>query len=421
MYPEFTNDYFDWAFQSNSIEREDDFPVSNESRDREEWPNERFTDDDPFGMVWPKIPNGGEPKGVITGYEPDCSCEKDRHVMGYYIPWHFTMERVFRRTGEINPFLIEEEDSNRKECKKWGIHLCMTNIQRWIDQDLMPLVSASLSPVEQIYYRDYAEYLMVMKVLAHEWGHYQTEVLEIQQINSLSQIMDPRDVHYFGGNYLKYFISTAGRRDDFEEVFAEWCALRFGVFNANLIRPDNLPKLPNSKELILKRDWLIRKGLLGSMQSANAPYGHIKDWVDFEELSSLDRVNQYIGGVNSMSYAVGRATRNSLKYSGNLKMIDIVMHNINCYSRNNFSKHYPIPAVRSTSGHVGMPISSLRPGLGLNQNPQSPNMDKSNYMEPTRRGIVKLTKPLKLNGFRYDIERLPLKSYDELPVKVYIH
>jgi hypothetical protein len=262
---------------------------------------------------------------------------------------------------------------------------------------------------------------MVMKVLAHEWGHYQTEVLEIQQINSLSQIMEPSEVHYFGGNYLKYFISTAGRRDDFEEVFAEWCALRFGVFNANLIRPDNLPNLPHSQEVKLKRDWLIRKGLLGSMQFTNAPYGHITHWVNFNELASIERVNQYINGENTMSYAIGQATKRSFKRIGNLKMIDIVMHNINYYSRNNFSRTNPVSMVRSTSANPGMAVSSLRPGLGLNQNPQSPNMDKNNYMDPSRSGVVRLTKPLRLNGFRYDIERLPLRSYDELPVKVYIH
>ncbi len=402
-------------------DRDYDYPPDNEFYGRGKWRDEQFFDDDPFGVIWPSIPNAGEPRGVVSGYEPDCSCENDTNIMGYYIPWHFTMERVFKRTGVVNPELIREEDSIRKECKRWGIHLCLANIQRWIDHNLMPLVSNSLSADEQVYYRDYAEYLMVMKVIAHEWGHYQTEVLEIQQINSLSQIMEPSEVHYFSGNYLKHFISTAGRRDDFEEVFAEWCALRFGVFNANLIRPDNLPNLPQPQEVKLKRDWLIRKGLLGSMQFTNAPYGHITDWVDFNELASIERVNQYINGENTMSYAVGQATKRSSKRIGNLKMIDIVMHNINFYSRNNFNRPNPVGFVKSTSSVPRKVVSSLRPGLGLNQNPQSPNMDKNNYMEPSRSGAVRLSKPLKLNGFLYHIERLPLKCYDELPVQVYIH
>ena len=111
--------------------------------------------------------------------------------MGYYIPWHIILNET-KKSGRNpnNPDHIKFFNDQRDDCRKWGIHICMKNIKAYVDYQLMPVVEGKLKNHNEIeFYRDYATYLQIMSTLAHEWGHYRTEILALQQMESL--FMEP--------------------------------------------------------------------------------------------------------------------------------------------------------------------------------------------------------------------------------------
>ena len=58
----------------------------------------------------------------------------------------------------------------------------------------MPQVGPYLSDFNQkAYFRDYAIYLKVISVVAHEWGHYRTEVLSLENRGSIN-VMDDKQL-----------------------------------------------------------------------------------------------------------------------------------------------------------------------------------------------------------------------------------
>jgi hypothetical protein len=408
----YNDDFFNWGekrFSDYGSEIEYDRPYG-------EFDDCYREDDGPWRIPWPKIPNGGEPKEileVIKNYKK-CPCE-DSNVMGYYIPWHFKLEECYRKNKSYLPSDISKIDASKPECNRWGIHLCLENIKAYIDNLLMPRVRGRFSNLnEEAFYRDYALYLLVMKTLAHEWGHYRSEVLAIEQQKGLRMLMGIKNVQRYSGNYLTYFRNTVRLRDDFEEVFAEWCALRLGVFNFKMIRPDNAPYVSSLKKDELTKDWLIRSGLLDGMKNNIKPYADIVNWVDFNGLQSDESLENYVEQKVNLSKLVGKFTD-----SGNQKIIDLVMHNINYYSKENYSSRRH-SLIRSGGMVHSNSVASMRNSIGYSLNPQAPTFDISSYGNPSRvRRALYLDKPLRLKSFVSDIYRLPLKNYNILPVKVY--
>jgi hypothetical protein len=408
----FTDDFFEQGRQKQFFSDERAYPTN---RDQENYETRGWND--PWAIPWPKIPGGGEPDRIPLPDDSgnNCPCEDSKNVMGYYIPWHFMLEKHHYHKSKGSNITIEYINESYPECRRWGIHLCMGNIKNYIDNLVMPLVGPHLSgPREVRYFRDYAVYLMVMKTLAHEWGHYRVELLALQQMEGLTTIMKAEDVCHFSGNYLKYFRSTARKYDDFEEVFAEWCALRLGVYNSKMIRPDDLPAIFPVRKNEITKDWLIRKGVLGSMKNNSAPYGDIAKWINFDALESDQLLNEYVTGKTNLSRAIGKYTMTE-----GAKIIDLVMHNVNCYSRENISTRRNKPLVSSWKKSM-LEIASVRPGLGLELNPQAPAFDPGAYGSKNRTSrALYLDKPLVLDSFNRDIYRLPLENFSLLPVKVY--
>lgn len=411
----FTDDFFRDGKDKHRFEETDTLKgPSNDYPSNREMPPQN---EDPWGTPWPAIPGGGEPDHIPLPGEGggECLCDESENVMGYYIPWHFMLEKHHFEKKKGFKGSVDDINNSLPECRQWGIHLCMDNIINYVDSSLMPQVSPHLSgPKEVKYYRDYAVYLQVMKTLAHEWGHYRAEVLALEQMEGLTSIMDEYGVIQYSGNYLKYFRSTASKSNDFEEVFAEWCALRLGVYNTKMIRPDDLPSVFPARKDQITKDWLIRIGLLGSMKSNMAPYGDVARWVDFDELESSQLLDDYITGKTNLSRAIGRYT-----FTGAFKIIDHVMHNINCYSKENVgSKRYA--PVTSRGRSLYGEAASIRPGIGLELNPQSASYDPDLYGSKRRTSrALFLEKPLVLDSFKQDIYRLPLENFSVLPVRVY--
>jgi hypothetical protein len=416
----FTPEFFEWGNnQSTRLMTGEKEWNGDKPREREK--DEPF-DDSGWGFPWPKIPNNGEPEGPFwednDGGDPkNCACEND-NVMGYYIPKHFIYETAHRKGLDPNDFKnIEKVNNKRIECKKWGIHICLNNIQKYVDYQLIPLVDSKITNLkERQYFRDYAVYLLVMNVVAHEWAHYRTEVLAFQQYEGLSAILDPYDLIEFGGNYLTYFRATAGSANNFEEVFAEWNSLRFGIFNSRLVRPDNMSGIAITDQQRLQRDWLIRYGILHSMERGSRPYGDIVNWVDFDGLKSNESMADYVNEGFTLSRTVS-------KYSSvrSPKMIDIMLHNINCYSKKNYKTKQHKLALSTSVGSKSY-SASIRPGLGFDVYDQSPAFDKMTYAKKNKaRGVLYIEKGIRIPSFKKDIHRLPFKNYKIMPVTVYVH
>ena len=329
------------------------------------------------------------------------------------------MNETYRNGQDPNDIRnIQANNDSRDESRKWGIHLCMKNIKAYIDYRLIPSVEKHITNHNEIeFFRDYATYLLIMKTTAHEWGHYRTEVLALQQMEGLSTIMSDKDVSFHSGNYLKHFRKNTGKKNNFEEVFAQWCALRYGIFNAQLMRPDNLRKISWTDQQRLTKDWLIRYGILQQMQANHSPYGDISRWVDFDSLNSSETLNLYVNGDLKMSRVVGKNT-----FYRNEKMIDLMMHNINAFSKSNFRSHRHRHLLSKSNPSMFREKASTRIGVGLNSHPQTPSFVKGTYSNKRKtKGVLYFDDPIDIPSFKDKIYRLPIKNYKILSVKVYLH
>ena len=150
------------------------------------------------------------------------------------------------------------------------------------------------------------------------------------------------------------------------------------------------------------------------MKNNIKPYSDIVNWVDFNGLQSEESLENYVSQKVNLSKLVGKYTD-----SGAHKIIDLVMHNINYFSRENFnSRRYSL--IQSGGMFRSNEIASMRNSIGYSLNPQAPTFDISSYGNSSRvRRALYLDKPLRLKSFVTDIYRLPLKNYNILPVKVY--
>jgi hypothetical protein len=93
--------------------------------------------------------------------------------------------------------------------------------------------------------------------------------------------------------------------------------------------------------------------------------------------------------------------------------------NINCYSRENITSRRYNP-ITSSRRPFHREAASIRPGIGLELNPQSASYDPELYGSKRRTSrALFLEKPLVLDSFKQDIYRLPLENFSILPVKVY--
>ena len=145
-----------------------------------------------------------------------------------------------------------------------------------------------------------------------------------------------------------------------------------------------------------------------------APYGDIKHWVDFDALESSKLLNDYVSGRTNLSRAIGKYTN-----TRGHKIIDLAMHNMNCYSDENMITRRYSPISSSGKSFI-RDVASVRPGIGYELNPQAASYDPEMYgsRRRTSRALF-LEKPLVLDSFKNDIYRLPLENFKLLPVKVY--
>jgi hypothetical protein len=246
-------------------------------------------------------------------------------AMGYYYPWHiialsFRNEKG-RPAGDIHELRAYNE--SLPDYHRYGIHICSRAILGYIDSFRIKNLKAKEIPL----YREYCTYLTLVYVLAHEWGHYRTEVLSFQ-LNKVARSMTGTSAPESRPSYLAYFQDAVRNElDDFEEVFAEWASLKFGVFNYYLPTPAFAQVLSNGKVIEATLRQMLTEAM--SRPTRIRPYSDIRHWVDFNKICREDVLQRVVQKKKTQN----RSVNDSLNVLGieslrKGKLIDLLMHNL---------------------------------------------------------------------------------------------
>lgn len=300
---------------------------------------------------WPDLPSPDikfpwvDPgKFSLNGFP--CPCDSSNYL-GYYVPWHYVAlsHKNDRNRSLSTPVDLEAYNMGLPECKRFGIHICCETIERYIES--FDVSNFKINEVDL--YRHYCTYLILMYVISHEWGHYRSETLSFQLRSIVSSLSG-------GGNntmmpsYLAYmFDGNLNFQSFFEEVFAEWASLKFGIFNYHLVKPYFVSQLSN--RLVIEQTLRIMLSEVMIRSSRPRPYRDISLWVNFNGLNSQKVLEKLIENEKTQNRLVNDNTRiagiQSFKRG---KMIDLLMHNKMQYSTGrNFSgiiesnpRYYPV-------------------------------------------------------------------------------
>jgi hypothetical protein len=294
-------------------------------------PTEGFFPKGPEGWnnPWPDLPDPDLPRREVDlrlvrlskGLSP---CDFNA-ALGYYLPWHnvalsFRNERG-RPAHDIHE--LRAYNASLPEYNRYGIHICSRAILGYIDS-----FKVTGLPSEQVpLYQEYCTYLTLVYVLAHEWGHYRTEVLSFQ-LSNIARSMTGSTHPGSRPSYLAYFQDSIRHNlDDFEEVFAEWAALKFGVFNYYIPTPAFAQSLPNGSVV----EATLRRMLTEAMSRPTRirPYSDIRHWVDFPRICREDVLKRVVQKKKTQNRSVNDSLIElgiqSLKKG---KLIDLLMHNL---------------------------------------------------------------------------------------------
>jgi hypothetical protein len=205
---------------------------------------------------------------------------------------------------------------------RFGIHICCNELDSYIERFRTDNIDPSLLSD----YLNYCRHLALIWVVAHEWGHYRAEVLGFQLTNILSAITGVDN-----SNYHPSFISYWRNKkrypsENFEEVFAEWCSLKMGIFNYHM--PDiSLTSIPAGQD---KAKSVLREQLAIAMVSPRRPlpYRQIGNWVNMSRLTNDAHLSRVVTKSKSMNRSVNDTTRiNDVPAFKNVRMIDLLTHN----------------------------------------------------------------------------------------------
>lgn len=264
-------------------------------------------------------------------------------VLGYYIPRHKIELMMIGRgldpgtRGEFERFERTEVPSENR----FGIHLLKNNIRKHIHDHINNAAFQSQREVQ--YFSERFRLLFWTYVLGHEWGHYLAEVIAVENMRTLrSAYGDHNVVRELDPRYLDHFYTTTSvdryRRNDYEEVFAEWSALRYGVFNLYLRRSiiGQLahPGIPRAIKEKLMRDWVLKGIIVASVARSPRPYRDIARWIDCGKLLSHKNAEQYVGSQRTISNCVPNALVTSGGHDA-LTPITVMENNLNVFSRAN--------------------------------------------------------------------------------------
>jgi len=247
-------------FRDISIYEDDLFehPFSN-NYDGEGFNSERFYE---YDRPWKDVPDMDVQFPwtscrdiALEAFDPACN---RGNVLGYYIPYHFVMVSYRNKYGvpKSHEEVLRYND-NLPRHSRFGIHLCEQTMVDYIKRR-----SESSS------YFDVSLALLVQDVIGHEWGHYRAELNAIQKMMHLQSTSSNQRM-----SCVNYILMMNNRHDNFEEVFADYCGLKLGIFNTKYINPN--PRITKEEQLHMTKFQLSR----GLFKNRNSPYGDLRYWM----------------------------------------------------------------------------------------------------------------------------------------------
>ncbi|OPY77021.1 MAG: hypothetical protein A4E65_02943 [Syntrophorhabdus sp. PtaU1.Bin153] len=292
----------------------------------------------PGGPSGPPI-SSGEPGGSSCEIR---SIEPPETVLGYYVPRQIVERHMVwcgrdpQNVDDFNYFNFQVLPRNNR----FGIHLISSHIDGYAERQVTR-ASRDLPPKETIYYEKYLRYLLWSYVLGHEWGHYLAENLSVECRNSCLSVYAGKkaDLKMIVARYLPHFDMTTMvgwfKRNDFEEVLAEWAGLRYGVFNFHLPKLKRLPNIGLAEKEVLTRVWLLKKGIVNVISSGIEPYRDVVRWIDINELFSRDTATRFVRGDRNISKTI----HNAIKIPGGRKerftLLDVMENNFLAFTPSN--------------------------------------------------------------------------------------
>ena len=412
----------DWSERHWFNYREDDFLL------KETYLN--FELPQGWGNKWPDLPNPDEDSSEfwldkIHLSNPRNPCLKNT-LLGYYLSWHIVGVSYFNENGrrpKDGEELRQYNNSLPLE-NRFGIHICCKSIENYIAK----FSTNGLDSIQKEQYLDYCTYLTLIYVIAHEWGHYRSEVLSFQ-ISDLVKSITGESLSDFAPSFLSYFIHKKEfPKSNFEEIFAEWASLKFGIFNFYMKKPDFASTIKNWPQVEATVKFMLTQAI--SRPSRIRPYSDIRFWIDFENITRdtvMKRISENKSSVNrSVNDNVLIDKIKSLKKG---KIIDLLMHN-----QMQFSKNHRFNGIIESS-RLSYPYEPdslfyhfgddeclfAHKSTNSNNSLQLNNPKFSNPSERMNSRVMKVINSLKIDNSRNAF--LPIKVFSEiLPLDpVYFH
>ena len=277
---------------------------------------------------WPDLPNPDEEStGIdfnnIRLSEPRNRCQS-QSLLGYYLSWHIVGVSFENERGR-RPYDGDElkyYNDTLPEENRFGIHICCNSIEEYIKR----FSTDGLDPKEVPSYLEYCTYLTLIYVIAHEWGHYRSEVLSFQ-ISKLVRSVTGQSNTPLSPSYLSYFkFKKQYPLSNFEEVFCEYAALKLGIFNYYMKKPAFANSIPNLPVVEATLKFMLSDAI--SRPNRISPYSDVRFWIDFWRLGR----DMYIKRVSENKRSTNRSVNdnvliNNVKSLKKGKMIDLLMHN----------------------------------------------------------------------------------------------
>jgi hypothetical protein len=347
-------------------------------------------------------------------------------LLGYYISWHIVGLSFKNEKGRRanSGFELLEYNNTLHEENRYGIHICCKTIKNYIDN--FSLDGFEQSQIES--YKEYCTYLTLIYVIAHEWGHYRSELLSFQLKNLIESVTGERNqISDLTPLYLSYFIyKKQFPNTNFEEVFAEWSSLKMGIFNFHNKKPSFANSISNWPIVEATVKYMLTQVI--SRPNRIKPYSDIRFWVDFNRITSNEIMERISENKKSLNRSVNDNVRIiDIKSLKNGKLIDLLMHNqmqfTSQYKNNGIVKSdtlaYPYNP-DSSFYHLGDDeCLEIEPGGNSNRFLHLNNLTSSQAVDNPI--LNKVISNLKEDG--YDYAGLPIRTFPEiLPINnVYFH
>ena len=218
-------------------------------------------------------------------------------TLGYYIPRQ-VVERNCYRSGRDPIVDFDTYNLSLPIENRFGIHLIKNNIDDYVNLNIDAVVNieSGFPIVEQPLYKSYFRYFYWMYVLAHEWGHYFAEVISVSNRKTLLEgYQDEKLIKDLVFKYLNHLdITTSNllyKQFDFEEVFAEWWGLAYGIFDTKLHK--DLGIISYSSTTNYLKIWALKMSFIRGLKRNPVPYSDIEKWIDIKKLLSPKIATDY--------------------------------------------------------------------------------------------------------------------------------